>query len=100
MNEKNERLLLNPLCNIFDVSELCKGHLGTFPKTSVEADTELILNHPNAMHVSGPVDLSTHFVPLPAVLSTKDSFWKHHSCRFQLCGYWQYSSNRYASQTP
>ena len=31
--------------------------------TSVEADTELILNHPNAMHVSGPVDLLLTLYP-------------------------------------
>lgn len=55
MNEKNERFLLNSLCYIFDVSDALQGPSGDFsqdkncPMTSVEAGTELILNHPNAM---------------------------------------------------
>lgn len=55
MNEKNERFLVNSLCNVFDVSDGLQGTSGDFsqakycPMNSVEAGTELILNHPNAM---------------------------------------------------
>lgn len=54
MNEKNERFLINSLCNVFDVSDGLQGASGDFSQAkncsvnSVEAGSELILNHPNA----------------------------------------------------